>query len=327
MVRRTGKNVRMGSVLDWFRKKKPTTLPALPQGGVIYVSPSGEAKTQLPSLRPGTPGKRGTIKEQLLSIFEPFGPKAESRLPAIIKSMDILPVSFQEKPREELTAAEESGQMTLWQELFEEEAEEAPGSIFDVLVKEKESEVPEPHITPIFGEEPVYRKALHEDWPTGEPPIYLVTKWKVPTAFEVAHWIKTSQNKWDLPAMFEYTLINTDGNDWKQMVEDSAHTGDRAELEIEQVARAQSAYEDLAEFLDIPQRVIDVYFDDVANEEMAHERAWRFEREVLGPYLDNVSKALEALRPIELRGWYEISTSDDYSWWLKYVEVKHRSLS
>lgn len=317
----TMKRTEMAGIFDWLKKK---AVAPPPSGGIIYVGPGGEARRELiRKEEPGLPAApKPTVEEKLLSIFQVFEP-GQSKLPALAEKMDILPGFIKASPPKDLSASEESAQLELYSELFE-EAKEEEASLFEALPEGRPEEIrpAAPIMRP--AREIQTGKAAHEDWPRGEPPLYWITDWRVPSAFEVAHWIKTNPERWDLLGLFEFTLENTDYPGWRRLVEDSAHTGEPAELEIDMVAHWGSAYEELANFLEIPQRVVDVYFGDIRDEEMAHERAWLFQDEVIEPYVQNISRALDALRPRQLRGWFEISPADDYSWWLKYLETRFR---
>jgi hypothetical protein len=326
------RRAKLGGVRDWFRKKKEIS----PSQEIIYIGPGGEARRGLPLIprepAPALPERpKQTVQDRLLSLFTAFDPGTSrlpaiaerldiipegSNLPALLSKLEILPESIKASPPKDLSVSEEQGQMELWSTMFEESKEEGP--IYEAFPEGAPSRQETVQEAPGRA----YRQP-HEDWPKGEPPLYWATNWRVPTPYETAYWIQNSPDKWDLPGLFEYAMRETDYPGWRREVEESAHTGEPAALEIDQIAHWSNAYDDLADFLEIPQRVLDIYFGEIHDEELAHERTWDFQTEVLTPYLDNVSRALDALRPVHLRGWFEISPADDYSWWRKYVEAKY----
>lgn len=308
------RNQKMSGIKDWFKKKTESrSLIPSEERGIIYVGPAGGAKTQLPAL-PSEKNKRMSLREMLLSPFEVFS-KGESRLPALAKKLDILPDEIKASPQE-LTAEQENAQKGVWADMFQ-PSEDQPGSMMDIFGEELPEKIVAAPATKFERIAP--RKQEHEDWPLGKPPRYWTTKWRIPDPFQVA-WELQNSPKWDLPGLFEFTLLNTDYPGWKKEVRESAHIGEPATLEIDQVAHWTSAYEDLIKLLDIPPNVVDKYFDNISSEDEAAERGMEFELEVLKPYLDNISRALDALRPPELRGYYEIAPADDLSWWMTYKE-------
>lgn len=329
----------MSGVLDWFGKKKApkSQLPILREGGEVIPLPQ---RGQLPAV------PKRTLKEQLLSLFEPFEP-GHPTLPEIRKSLnlvpeqinlpapiDIVPEEIKESPEPETYEERVAKQEDVWKGMFE-ETTETPSQMFEVFQPSPiPEEEPQGYIQPTADElvealrrQDVGRQQVpaHEYWPLNVPPLYWSLNWRIPTPFEIAHYMQTHPEEWDLPGLFEFTMQNTDYPGWRREVEESPHTGEPARLEISMVAHWSSAYEDLGKFLHIPKKVMDRYFEEVHDEEEAADRGMMFEVEVVRPYIENISKALDALRPPNLKGYYNIEPAEDLSWWLVYEQGKFSS--
>jgi hypothetical protein len=313
----------MSGLMDWIRpKKRPESKD------IIYIGPGGEARTGLPAVRreeskPPIPFRpKETFQEKLLSIFDVMGPETP-KLQDLAERFDILPGEVQ-RPLQELAPAGEETEKELFREFFEESKETPPEEIFERFTAADAPlfEIPK---DPLWRVEPGEAPPESEDWPTGEPPLYWWTNWRLPSKFEVAHWIQNRPDKWDLPGIFEFTMQETDYPGWKKLVEESAHFGKPAIIEVELLAKSATAYEDFGNLLEIPQVVLDSYFSDIVTTAQGIEAAQLFELEVLSPFLERISIAFDALRPRALRGWFEISPASDDNWWLSYKEARFRS--
>lgn len=319
----------MSGLLDFFGKKKApkSQLPILrEEEGTVIPLPS---KSQLPA------APKRTLKEQLLSIFEPFEP-GHPTLPEVRRSLnlvpeqinlpapiDIIPEQIRETPRPESKPVPEE---ELFSGMFE-ETKAAPEEIFEFVKPSEEEPTPPPGPTYDLVEG-LRRSAeaggrpLHADWPMGVPPLYWSLPWRIPSPFEIAYRLQETS---DLSGLWEFTLQNTDYPGWRREVEESAHTGEPAKLEIEQVAHWNTAYEDLANYFKVPASVLDKYFGEIRSGEEGWERGQLFFVEVLQPLIENHHKALDALRPPSLRGFYEYEEDDGFNWWLTYKQGKFSS--
>jgi hypothetical protein len=161
-------------------------------------------------------------------------------------------------------------------------------------------------------------------WHPGEysrgMPLWTLTSWRMPTTWEVHQQVAGS---WDPNAIFETVLSETSTPYWRRAVEESSHYGP-ATIEIDRIARRDSAFEDFAQTFGIPRQVLDLYFDNVTTQEDAREASSRFMEEVLEPILDRYGKVLDIMRPSrELIGWFEfVPDRETGDWWLTYREAK-----
>jgi hypothetical protein len=313
----------MSGIFDWWRKKKPSESKE-----IIYIGPEGEAHRGLQA----APGPKATIpyrpqetlKDKLLSAFSILDPKEKP------KSLQVFDI-FQEAPKELVQKSSEKEQQEFLDAMFGEvqEVQEEEGELFDLFEPSPLSEAStDVFMPPSETDEPREISTEHAgpesaDWVTGEPPIYWHTQWRLPTPFGMVHWVQNNPDKVDLNGIFEYTIQSTDYPDWRRMAAEASHTGEPAILEIQQVADHRTVYQDLANFFDIPDVVLDAYFLDLPSKSAMLEMSRLFKIEVVDPITERFSLALDALRPPYLRGWYELSPSHDLDWWLKYKEAKY----
>lgn len=279
---------------DWLKK----LIPPIPSG-----------KSQLPILRESMLPAVPRLEEKKLTPFSFLRPKEPKALIKTPEFFGILtPAAPPPAPPKESGPAEKA----LWESMFTpapEAPEEEVGEIFEILKPETIREILKPET---IREAQQYSRP--EQWPYGEPPLWTHTRWHLPTTMELTQFI---QQKWDLPGIYEYALSQSDTNWWKRQVEESAHTGEPAVMDIDQVSRAEPPYNDMGNFLNIPDNVIEQYG---AYGEQGLER---FTVEVLQPMLDRVGKALDVFRPTRaLRGWFELEPDQDMTFWVRYKEAK-----
>lgn len=183
-----------------------------------------------------------------------------------------------------------------------------------LIPAEEEKPLIEPET--FLKKEAVERALRRSEWPYGEPPLWTYTRWQMPTTLELVNRLKET---WDLNGLFEYVLSQTERPSWARRVEESAHLGEPASLDVEQVSSSRDPYGDIVKFLYIP---------DVAVEEYARygpEGIERFMVEVLQEMSERVGKALDVLRPTpELRGWFELEPDEDMNFWIRYKEAKYK---
>lgn len=177
----------------------------------------------------------------------------------------------------------------------------------------------EPLIEPeaFLKKEAVERALRRTEWPYGEPPLWSYTRWQMPSTIEMVNRLKET---WDLNGLFEYVLSQTERTSWARRVEESAHYGEPAALDVEPVASSTNPQADIVRFLNIPDVVIEEYGRH------GPEGSERFIVEVLQEMSERLGKALDVLRPTpELRGWFELEPDEDMNFWIRYKETKHQS--
>lgn len=288
-----------------IQEKPSTLLPALPPEREIAI--------------PAPP------QERLPSIFEAFAPGAITFLPKET------PLIFQAFKPSELIKEPEAVPAPIWEAMFprREPLEEMPIAEFFTPFApaiEPESEEPKPVPTGRLIIGPRHSRTDPSEWTrkfpdvaerTGRrPPLWIEFNlgWEMPPTIQLVEAIKTS---WDMPMVFEEVLLATEDQYWRSAVEDSAHTGEAAEFEIQQIGREYDPYGDVARFFGVPDTLIGMY-------EMEGEGAEKLWEEVLGPLFDRFQKAMDILKPQPLHGWFEISPSFDDNMWMKYKEVAYR---
>lgn len=278
----------LSGIFDWFKR----LAPPVPGAMIPYVP------KQLPAVRPSTlPAARKESKQ--LSLFDFLEPG--KKLPIIARlerAFEFLPPAPAPQALVELPPAKE-----VWGEMFSPSPEPPTGNVpdmFEYMRPEAQAEA---------------RQFIHPDeWPFGEPPLWQHTRWQMPSTMELAEFIR---QKWDLPGMYEYVLSQVDSPYWKREVENSAHLGEPASLDVDLIARAYDPSSDISRFLKIPDKVVEGYGT------YGPEGLARFSIEVLEPMFERVGKALDVFRPTqELRGWFVLEPDDDMNFWVRYKEVK-----
>lgn len=277
------RRAEMSGVFDWLRKIFPPPLPSKEASGLPVLRPP-----QLPAV----PIKE---KKDVVEIFR-SKPKELIRAPEGVHLVFVPPQKTllpAEAPAVEKPAVK-------WEELIPREAEPT------VPIAEA--------LTKFLKPSTVYEASryLHpSEWPFGEPPVWSLTPWKMPTTYEVVEYIRRN---WDLNMIYEYVLNHVGTSWWRRQVAESAHVGEPAEIDVEQLTDVTIAGDDIYRFLKIPDSVIERYAAYGPN---------RLNVEVLQPMLERVEKALEVFRPTPvLRGWFEIEPDDEMNFWLRYKEAK-----
>lgn len=182
-----------------------------------------------------------------------------------------------------------------------------------LIPPEEEKALLEPET--FLKKEAVERALNRSEWPYGEPPLWMQTRWRMPTTLELTSLLR---EKWDLNGMFEYVLSQVERPGWSRQVEESAHLGEPAAMDIEPVAYAADPRADITKFLNIPDVVIEEYG------RYGPEGTERFVVEVLREMSERVGKAMDILRPTpELRGWFELEPDQDMNFWIRYKETKY----
>jgi len=286
----------MSGIFDWFKKLKPPPLP-------------GSGQSQLPIVRPEQLPAFKKPEEKKLSIFDAFRPESKGLIQpeakksgGLIKLPDFFGILTPAAP----PAKPEEKQAPIWGTMFEPapegQAEERPiGEMVEFLKPTARREA--------------QQYSRQEEWPHKEPPLWMGTRWAMPTTYELAHFI---HQKWDLPRLYDTALTTVGNHWWRRQVEESAHTGEPATLDLELITRAEPPYNDMGNFLNIPDFVLELYG------RYGEEGIERFNTEVLQPLLERVGKALDVFRPTpELRGWFELEPDQDMNFWLRYKEAKY----
>lgn len=279
----------MSGLFDWLKRSPPL--------------PGSTPKSQLPALRKETLPAALRKEEKKLSPFDIFKPKAPSK--AIIQAPAFFSI-LTPPPAPPQPPKVEKEQETFWGHMFPPATEpEAPlQEIFEILKPEPVHEVVwEP------------QRFIHPDeWPFGEPPLWSTTPWHMPTAFELAEVIR---QRWDLPGMYEYVLSQVEKPGWMERVEESAHTGEPAAIDVQLLSTGKNSTFEMANFLRIPDFVVENYGD------YGREGIHKFAAEVLKPMFERVGKAIDVFRPARaLRGWFELEPDTDMNFWIRYKEVK-----
>lgn len=281
------RRAEMSGLFDWLRKA--VTPPPLP----------GKQPSMLPVLRPEQ--LPAAPAEEKRSVIDIFRPKSKGLIEAPKGVHEVFLA-----PQKTLLPAQAP-------------APEKPAVKWEVLVPQAEgATIPiSEDLVRFLKPSTVFEASRYvqpEEWPFGEPPIWSSTPWKMPTTYEVADYIR---QRWDLPGIFEFVLMEVDKPYWKRLVEESAHVGEPATMEVEQLSDIADPRSDISRFLRIPDAVIELYGRS------GHEGINRFNVEVLQPMLDRVEKAMEVFRPTPaLRGYFEIEPDDQMNFWLRYKESK-----
>ncbi len=285
---RVRRRKHLSGPLDWLKKLIPPMPGAKSQAMIVRES-------QLPAVRPP--------EEKKLSIFDVFKPKKEESR-GLIKAPEFFGILTPAAPPP-APAKPEKKQEMIFPKVFEPapEAPEKPiGEMFEFLKPSAKREA--------------QQYSHPEEWPYKEPPLWMNTRWKLPTTYELAQLI---HQKWDLPGIYDMALSTIGNHWWRRQVEESAHTGEPAAYDLQLVSTAEPPYNDMGNFLNIPDFVMDIYG------RYGEEGIERFNVEVLQPMLERVGKAMDVFRPTpELKGWFELEPDQDMNFWLRYKEAKFR---
>lgn len=294
----------------------------------VFPPVQGRPSTLLPALPPEREiATTAPPQERLPSIFDVFAPSAITFLPKEA------PLIFQAFKPSDLIPEPEAAPTPIWEGIFGPPAplqEEMPISEmfrpFEPVV-EPESEEPMPVPTGRLIIGPKHSRTDPSEWTrkfpdvaerTGRrPPLWIASNfgWEMPPTIQLVEAIRTS---WDMPMVFEEVLLATEDPYWRSAVEDSAHTGEAAEFEIQQIGSAFNPYGDVARFFGVPDALIESYAHPL------EEGVENLFEEVLGPLFDRFEKAMDILKPQPLHGWFEISPGSDDNLWLKYKEASYR---
>jgi len=276
-----------------------------------FLPPTPGPKSQLPAIRESMLPAQVEKPKTFLDYFKP---KSEKEKGSLIPTPEFLNVLI---PAPSLPKTKPTQEKEVWQGLFQPEKIPAK-EIHEIFKPEPKTGLPEMFE---FLKPSAQREALlhsnPQEWPYGEPPLWSFTRWKLPTTYELALMIN---EKWELPEIYETVLQTIETRWWRQQVEDSAHTGEPAAIDLNQITKAEPPYNDIARFLNIPDNVIEQYgIYGPQGEE-------RFVVEVIQPILERIGKALDFLRPSRtvMKGWFEIEPDEDMNFWLRYKEAKFR---
>lgn len=295
----------MDGIFDWIRRALP--------GFEAFRPPAETPGLPAPEARPGLPApppSGGLIpRPERLPMFEALRPKeGEGLLVRYLPPKTIFaPLAPPEAPPQEPPQ-----QPSLWPALFA--GEEPQATVPEMFSFAAPQEAP--------PEEALYEPAELR-WLPGEPvPLWRVSSpWRMPTTMELVDRIR---EKWDLLELWDFVLLQTDYPAWREMVADSAHTGEAARLEIDLVAEYGDPYDSLSQLLGVPESVPVLYFRDARNNVEAEAAGELYYSEVIGPMLDRFSKAFDVLKPVSLRGWFDISPGMDGDWWFSYNQAAYR---
>lgn len=334
MARRTkrGTSPQMdGNIFDWFRRVVKRVTPPVPGPPSPEERPLGLPAPKGGALIPAEPMLPAPPPEQvrLPSIFEAFGP------PAVRPAPREAPMIFHAfPPTEEPPPVERD--LVIWETMFPIEAEEvvqlpavemfAP---FAAPTPVEEPLAPAP-VEPVPVAIPLEPRGLipaqATEWTREFPDVVEATKgrmpkwilwnygWQPPPAMGL---VKTIKKDWDLGFIFDQVLDTIGDPWWQRSVAESAHTGEPAILELQEIGRVGNPYQDVARFFGVPDSLIDAYARDPEGAALLWE-------EVLGPLLSRFRKAMDILKPGGVRGWFDIWPSREEGIWLKYVEAAHR---
>lgn len=292
----------LSGVWDWLKRLAP---PKPAAGAMVPYVSKEDPRQQLPAVRPSTLPAAPRQESGALSLFEALEP-GKTRLPILAKLEALFSFLPEQKPEPQalVPLAPEEKPEEFWGQMFTPQ-EVAPAGetpdMFEFMKPEAKAEA---------------RQYIHPDeWAFGEPPLWQQhTRWEMPTTFEVSEYVR---RKWDLPGMYERVLSQVDSRYWRREVEESAHRGSPATMDVDLVSTAPNSFFDMARFLRIPDPVIEMYGRS------GPEGLERFTVEVLQPMLEKVGKALDVFRPGRaLPGWFVLEPDPDMNFWVRYKEVK-----
>lgn len=281
------------SFFDVFKPKEKTGLPI----------PAEPSRLPIPRKAPpsGTPG-RGLTQwaQKAFGAFKP-GTSKGALTPWAEKTFGIY------KPEAPSLPAP-SRKKELFEALFPEE-EASRGSMFESLRPSAIKPGAGPRyqdIGPVTPYRPPrsYRKKL-EEWNRQFPDIAEETQGQIPTW--IAHdfgWVMPSpaevaeQISWslgmDLNTAFEDVLSILDTPWWREEVRESPHTGLVATYELSDMSD-----EFLYKIMGLPEELYNMYGYNPLGDEY-------FWAEILIPYFRRFTKAMDALKPQSIPGWFEI---------------------
>jgi len=244
--------------------------------------------------------------------FEIFAPGAPSQVPAVFQAFvpkppsEMIPKEFQafiptpeERARAEETHQEkEAREMALWKSLFPTSQEEER-DIFGAFRPEKREEPPsvierEPYWPPPdpFSPKPV-TEAWRRTWPdvseytAGRMPLWVMGDygWTMPPTAQV---VETLKSYIDLNTVFEEVLNFTETHDWETVHMMPGKGYARYEIDV-------LTPEHLYEMMGLPTQL----YLDYGYQPLGEESFWE---EVLMPWFNRFTKAMDILKPRGLHG-------------------------
>jgi hypothetical protein len=131
--------------------------------------------------------------------------------------------------------------------------------------------------------------------------------WWVPSIEEIAESVQGALNLDDLFNEV-FGIIETPW--WQEQIREAPHYGKPAEYPIFRIG-------DIISFMSLPHPLEDAY----AAETFGTDYIWE---EILIPYIQRFTKAMDLLKPRELKGWFDIE-EDDGDLYLVYKETPRRA--
>jgi hypothetical protein len=207
-------------------------------------------------------------------------------------------------------------------------AKEPPG-FFETLIPAAEPE-PEGSLFEAFAPAgPMAREAsaFHpgraaggiEDWARAYPdiaagtggriPLWIIHDygWRIPSVDEIADNIPGALN---LDALFDEVFGMTETPWWREQVQEAPHYGRPAEYTIFRVG-------DIVSFMNLPPPLADAYADEPFGGDYLLE-------DILIPYIKRFTRAMDILKPRELKGWFDLEREDG-ELYLFYKEAPQRA--
>lgn len=304
----------MSGIFDWLRRRLhpgPPGLPAPESRAMIPAMPLRRGGLlDLLALRPpeAVPGELQALPPP--PLLEAFGPPAA--LPVV--------------PEPEAPPSPE--EPSLFETFFAPDPEAQGPSPIEALVPAPPAEEMSPWAAmarPLTPSEATVPQAV-EDWTRefpdvlestrGRTPLWILRDlgWLMPPTLELVEEIRSA---WDLPLIFEEALLVSEDPRWRRAVQESAHRGEPAEMEIMLISGGDDPYGEAARFLGVPDTLIEAYAGRTDGDVLL----WS---EVLRPLHARFSKAMDVLKPQPLRGWFDIEPGEDGMLWLKYKEALFR---
>lgn len=234
--------------------------------------------------------------------------KSEASLPAVPKEKKQLSLFKFETPKEEELIGEEITIPVVFQE--EKPKKEPEGFKFEesleIPLPIERPSAPRPKLEREIEQPSIYSQ---EDFITR--PHWQETSWRPTTAIEFADRL---DQMFDLPEIYEEVLVNIERPSWKREVEEAAHRGEPAFIQLQLIAGGRGYLEELSYLLDVPDEVYDIYRDHP-------DSIFAYQDDVIEPLLENLGRAFDLRRPPgKMPGWFGIASDEDMNYWLTYFE-------